>query len=56
MRKMIDRTQKRFGLKPDWVATDTAYRASETLVWLTLERQILPFIPVFEKSERKDGT
>lgn len=56
MRKMIDRTQKRFGLKPDWVAADTAYGASETLVWLALKRQILPFIPVFDKSERKDGT
>ena len=56
MRKMIDRTEKRFGLKPEWVAADTAYGASETLVWLALKRQILPFIPVFDKSERKDGT
>jgi len=56
MRKMIDRTEERFGLKPDWVAADTAYGASDNLVWLALERQILPFIPVFDKSERKDGT
>jgi len=56
MRKMIDRTKDRFGLKPDWVAADTAYGASENLMWLTLKRQILPFIPVFDKSERKDGT
>ena len=56
MRKMIDRTEERFGLKPDWVAADTAYGASDNLVWLALRRRILPFIPVFDKSERKDGT
>ena len=56
MRKMIDRTEERFGIKPDWVAADTAYGSAENLVWLTLERQILPFIPVFDNSKRKDGT
>ncbi|MEY8141461.1 transposase [Falsihalocynthiibacter sp. CO-5D18] len=56
MRKMIDRTEDRFGLKPDWVAADTAYGSADNLVWLTLKRQILPFIPVFDNSKRKDGT
>ena len=56
MRKMIDRTQERFGLKPNWVAADTAYGSSDNLVWLAIKRRILPFIPVFDKSERKDGT
>ena len=56
MRKMIDRTEERFGLKPDWVTADTAYGSSDNLVWLTLKRKILPFIPVFDKGERKDGT
>jgi transposase len=56
MRKMIDRTEERFGIKPDWIAADTAYGSSDTLVWLTLKRQILPFIPVFDNSKRKDGT
>lgn len=56
MRKMIDRTEERFGLKPDWIAADTAYGAADNLVWLTLKRKILPFIPVFDKGERKDGT
>ncbi|AXI41418.1 transposase [Sulfitobacter sp. SK011] len=56
MRKMIDRTEDRFGLKPDWVAADTAYGSSDNLVWLTLKRKILPFIPVFDHSKRKDGT
>ena len=56
MRKMIDRTEERFGLKPDWVAADTAYGSADNLVWLTLKRKILPFIPVFDKGERRDGT
>ncbi len=56
MRKMIDRTEQRFGLKPDWVAADTAYGSSDNLVWLTLKPRILPFVPVFDHSERKDGT
>jgi len=53
---MIDRTNERFGLKPDWVAADTAYGSAENLAWLALDRQILPFIPVFDKSKRQDGT
>jgi hypothetical protein len=56
MRKMIDRTEERFGVKPDWIAADTAYGSEDNLVWLALKRQILPFIPVFDKGERKDGT
>jgi transposase len=56
MRKMLDRTAERFGVKPDWIAADTAYGSSDTLVWLTIKRQILPFIPVFDKGERTDGT
>ncbi|MGJ8585634.1 MAG: IS1182 family transposase [Marinosulfonomonas sp.] len=56
MRKMLDRTEERFGLKPNWVAADTAYGSTDNLVWLALKRQIIPFIPVFDKSERKDGT
>lgn len=56
MRKMIDRTEERFGITPDWVAADTAYGSSNNLVWLTLKRQILPFIPVVDHSKRKDGT
>ena len=43
-RRMIDRTGERFGLKPDWIAADTAYGSAENLAWLALDRQILPFI------------
>ena len=55
-RRMIDRTSECFGLKPNWVAADTAYGSEENLAWLALDRQILPFIPVFDKSKRQDGT
>lgn len=56
MRKTLDRTEERVGMKPDWIAADTAYGSSDTLVWRALKRQILPFIPVFDKGERTDGT
>lgn len=56
MRKKIDRTEERFGLKTDWVAADTSYESSDHLVWLTLKRKILSFIPVFDKGECTDGT
>ncbi len=56
LRRMIDRTTERFSLKPDWLAADTAYGSAENLAWLALQRKILPFIPVFDKSARKDGT
>jgi transposase len=53
---MLDRTQKRFGIKPDWIAGDTAYGSSDNLGWLVKKRGIIPFIPVIDKGERKDGT
>ena len=55
MRKMLDRTEERFGVKPDWIAADTAYGSADNLVWLALKRQILPFIPVFDKGESVNG-
>lgn len=55
-RTMLDRTEKRFGIRPEWLAADTAYGNAENLGWLVEERQITPFIPVIDKSERTDGT
>ena len=55
-RTMLDRTEKRFGIKPDWLAADTAYGNAENLGWLVEKRSIIPFIPVIDKSERTDGT
>jgi len=43
---MLDRTERRFGIKPDWIAADTAYGSAENLGWLVKQRGIIPFIPV----------
>jgi len=53
---MIERTQERFGLRPERLAADTAYGSAPTLDWLVNERKIAPHIPVFDKSKREDGT
>ena len=53
---MIDRTAERLGVTPERLAADTGYGSAEMLAWLVDERRIEPHIPVFDKSERKDGT
>ena len=55
-RTMIDRTARRFGLTPRHLAADSAYGSAANLAWLVKERQIAPHIPVFDKSNRTDGT
>ena len=55
-RTMIDRTARRFGLKPKRLAADSAYGSAANLAWLVKKRQIEPHIPVFDKSNRTDGT
>jgi transposase len=55
-RTMLERTEKRFGLKPQRLAGDTAYGAAPMLNWLVAEKQIAPHIPVFDRSKREDGT
>ena len=42
---MIERTEERFGLKPNGLAADTAYGAAPMLKWL-VEENITPRIPV----------
>ena len=54
-RTMLDRTEARFGLKPERLAADTGYGDAANLAWLVAERGIEPHIPVFEKS-RTDGS
>jgi transposase len=55
-RTMIERTEERFGLKPQRLAADTAYGSAPMLNWLVEEKQITPHIPVIDKSRREDGT
>lgn len=55
-RMMIERTEQRFGLKPEWLAADTAYGSAQNLGWLVEEKGIAPHVPVIDKSTRGDGT
>jgi hypothetical protein len=53
---MIDRLEQRFDLKPKHLIGDTAYGTGPMLGWLVNDKQIEPHIPVWDKSERDDGT
>jgi transposase len=55
-RTMIERTEARFEIKPDWLAADTAYGSAPNLDWLVNDKHIAPYIPVIDKSKRSDGT
>ena len=52
---MIERTETRFGMKPDSLVADSAYGSAESLDWL-VRKAIKPFIPVLDRSSRTDGT
>ena len=52
---MVDRVRRRFGLRPQRLAGDTAYGAVRLLKWL-VDRNIAPHVPVWDKSARTDGT
>ena len=51
---MIDRTEQRLDLKPDWLTADTAYGTGKLLAWL-LDKSITPHIPVWERYPSSDG-
>ena len=53
---MIERTEKRFDIKPEWLAADTAYGSGANLNWLVKEKKIAPHVPVIDQSKRDDGT
>jgi transposase len=51
---MIERTNQRFGVKPDRLVADTAYGTSRFLGWL-VGTGITPHIPVWDKANRDDS-
>ena len=53
-RTMLERTEVRFGLKPQRLAADCAYGSAPMLNWLVEDKQITPHIPVIDKSKRQD--
>ena len=52
---MLDRVKARFDLHPERLIADTAYGTGPMLGW-SVARKIAPHIPVFDKSNRIDGT
>jgi len=55
-RTMIDRVEERFDMKPGRLVGDTNYGTASMLGWLVGEKQIEPHVPVWDKSDRQDGT
>ena len=53
---MLTRTAETFGLWPERLIADTGYGSAAMLGWLVEEQGIEPHIPVFDKSQRTDGT
>jgi len=53
---MIERVEARYDLTPERLIGDTAYGAAPMLAWLVEEKAIEPHIPVWDKTERTDGT
>ena len=55
-RTMVGRVEQRHQLKPHRLIADTAYGTAPMLAWMVNEKAIEPHVPVWDKSERKDGT
>jgi transposase len=53
---MVDRVEKSFHLKPHRLVGDTAYGTASMLAWMVEEKAIEPHVPVWDRSERTDGT
>ena len=54
-RTMIDHVENRFGIKPEYLAGDTAYGNAQMLGWLVEDKHITPHVPVMDRSEGKDA-
>ena len=52
-RAMMERIEEKFELKPKRLAGETAYGSEAMLGWLVEDKQILPSIPVQDKTEGK---
>lgn len=55
-KKMIDRVEEKFAIKPQRLVGDTNYGVAAMLGWLVDEKRIAPHVPVWDKSEHHDGT
>uniref|UniRef100_UPI001B7FF4C6 transposase n=1 Tax=Muricoccus aerilatus TaxID=452982 RepID=UPI001B7FF4C6 len=55
-KRMIERTGERFDLYPARLVADSGYGSADMLGWLVYEQGIEPYVSVFDKSRRRDGT
>lgn len=55
-KSMLERVEKRFDMTPACLIGDTAYGTAPMLGWIVDEKKVQPHIPVWDKSERDDGT
>jgi transposase len=55
-RVMIERVEAKLDLKPTRFVADTNYGSAAMLGWLVEEKNIEPHVPVWDKSQRADGT
>lgn len=53
---MVDRVEDRFDMKPERLVGDTAYGTAPMLDWMVNDKGIAPHVPVWDKTERDDGT
>lgn len=53
---MMNRVEEKFDVKPERLIGDTNYGSAAMLGWLVDEKQIEPHVPVWDKSDRQDGT
>jgi transposase len=55
-RTMIERVEERFGLKPERLIGDMAYGNAELLGWMVNDKGIEPHVPLWDRTQRDDGT
>lgn len=55
-RAMIERVEDKLEIKPSRFVADTNYGSAAMLSWLVEEKRIEPHVPVWDKSNRSDGT
>lgn len=53
---MIDRVEEQYDIKPKRLVGDTNYGTAPMLDWMVNAKGIEPHVPVWDKSERNDGT
>ena len=53
---MVERVETNFNITPQRLIGDTAYGTAPMLAWMVDEKAIEPHVPVWDRTERKDGT